>query len=146
MPKPLELESRERAVAAYEAGEGSFEAISARFSIHVDTLRGWVKLCRMGSIDSLDSALRIFRVDVPIMHAVVRSLPNRTVLELTRAYNERVPDERFVHRNTFLRALRRAGYTFTKSYPGPQNVQEVQNAARRAKRRRDRIRALIRRW
>lgn len=124
MPNPYGLEPRECAVAAYEAGEGSYADIADRFSVAKRTL---------GTLGRARPAYRICRslseaggwhspIDVAVMHAVVRERSDRTTEELTRAYKRLVPVAHQVHRSSFLRALQRAGYVFKKRVPGPQNT------------------------
>src|SRR5687767_8385351 len=123
MPNPYGFDLRQRAVAAYESGGGSYAEIADRFSVAKRTLERWVeRQRRFGSVAAF-AKKGGWRspVDWDVMHAVVREQADRTTDELTRAYNRRVPPARRVHRSSFLRALGRAGYVFKKSVPGPQN-------------------------
>ena len=52
MPKPIVVELRKRAVAAYEAGEASFDVIADRSEFHVEA-------CSVGSSCSVTGALLI---------------------------------------------------------------------------------------
>jgi transposase len=135
MPNPYGLDLRERAVAAYEAGEGSYADIADRFSVARRTLERWVERGRRtGSVAAFQKGGGWYSpIDVAVLHAVVREQPDRTTEELTRAYNRQVPAVHQVHRSSFLRALRRAGYVFKKSVPGPQNT-IVPKSAPRARR------------
>lgn len=121
MPNPYGLDLRQRAVTAYEAGEGSYGTIADRFSVHRRTLERWVERARRtGSAAAFDKGGGWYSpVDFDVMHAVVREQSDRTTEDLTRVYNRRVPKARRVHRSSFLRALRRAGYVFKKKRPRP---------------------------
>jgi len=122
MPNPYPIELRKRAVAAYEAGEGSYDVVAQRFSVSGRTLVRWVGRERdLGSVAPFDKAGGWHSpVDLEVMHGVVREKPDGTTEELTRQYNRRVPRARRVHRSSFLRALRRCGYVFKKNGGGPQ--------------------------
>jgi len=122
MPNPYSMELRERAVAAYETGEGSYAVVAQRFSLSSRTLVRWVARGRdLGSIAPFDKAGGWRSpVDLEVLHAVVRDKADGTTEELTRAYNGRVPAAHRVHRSSFLRALRRCGYVFKKNARGPQ--------------------------
>jgi transposase len=123
MPNPYGLDLRQRAVAAYEAGEGSYADIADRFSVAQRTLERWVaRGRRTGSVAAFEKGGGWYSpIDLEVMHAVVQEKPDRTTEELTRAYNRRVPPARRVHRSSFLRALRRAGYVFKKNGRGLQS-------------------------
>jgi len=120
MPNPYPIELRERAVAAYEAGEGSYERVAQRFSVCSRSLVRWVARARdIGSVAPLKKGGGWQSpVELEAMHAVVRDKPDGTVEELTRAYNRRVRPLHRVHRSSFLRALRRSGYVFKKNVRG----------------------------
>jgi transposase len=124
MPNPYGLDLRQRAVTAYESGEGSYVDIADRFAVAKRTVERWVERHRRtGSVAAFEKGGGWRSpVDVAVLHTVVREQPDRTTEELTRAYNRQVPAARQVHRSSVLRALRRAGYVFKKSVPGPQNT------------------------
>jgi len=124
MPNPYPIELRERAVTAYEAGEGSYERVADSFSVCSRSLVRWVARARdLGSVaPSKKGGGWHSPVDLEVMHAVVREKPDGTTEELTRAYNRQVPKARRVHRSSFLRALRRCGYVFKKTVRGPQRA------------------------
>lgn len=50
MPKPLPLALRERVVAAYNNGEGSYSELAARFSVGQASVNRWLRLARKGSL------------------------------------------------------------------------------------------------
>lgn len=52
MPKPLSIELRERAIEAYERGEGTQVEIAGRFGVGEATIRRWWRLRReSGSLE-----------------------------------------------------------------------------------------------
>ena len=123
MPNPYAIDLRERAVVAYESGEGSYATVAKHFSIGQRSVERWVARSRdTGSVAPLDRGGGWHSpVDLEMMHVVVREKPDRTTEELTRAYNRRVARLQRVHRSSLLRALRRTGYVFKKHVRGPQN-------------------------
>ncbi len=46
MPKPHPKELRERVVAAYKAGEGTFKSLGERFMVGEASVNRWVSLAR----------------------------------------------------------------------------------------------------
>ena len=122
MPNPYPIQLRQRAVAAYEGGDGSYERVAQRFSVCSRSLVRWVARARdLGSVAPLKKGGGWQSpVDLDTMRAVVSEKPDGTVAELTRAYNRRVPRPHRVHRSSFLRDLRRCGYVFKKNVRGPQ--------------------------
>jgi transposase len=126
MPNPFPIELRERAVRAYESGEGSHTAVAERFSLNPWTLLRWILRRReTGSVAPLaKSGGRTSPVDIELLETVVRETSDATTEELTRAYNGRVDRARRVHRSSILRALHRRGYVFKKNVRGPQSKTE----------------------
>ena len=123
MPNPYPIELRERAVRAYEAGDGMYAAVADRFSVNLWTLWRWVQRRRAtGTVGACDKRGGwASPVVLEVMHAIVRDTPDATTGELTRVYNRRVPLAHRVHRSSVLRALRRTGYVFKKTVRGPRN-------------------------
>lgn len=123
MPNPYPTELRERAVWAYEAGEGSYAVVAERFSVNLWTLLRWVLRWReTGTITPrAKGGGWASPVNLDVLHAVVRETPDATTEELRRAYNRRVDRAQRVHRSSVLRALRRTGYVFKKNARGPRN-------------------------
>lgn len=126
MPNPFPTELRERAVRAYESGEGSHTAVAARFSLNPWTLLRWIVRQReTGSVAPFaKSGGRTSPVDIALLESIVRETRDATTDELTREYNRRVDRTRRVHRSSILRALHRSGYVFKKNVRGPQNRTE----------------------
>jgi transposase len=108
---------RERAVRAYEAGEGSYEDVALQFHVGTATLERWVKLHRQtGSVEPKPPGGGNFSpVDITVLQAEVSVKPDATTFELTAAYNRKVGRARRVHRSSIQRALQRAGYVFKKN-------------------------------
>jgi transposase-like protein len=123
MPNPWSPQLRDRAVRAYDTGNDAYTSVARRFSIGERTLRRWVRQWRTtGTVTPRDKAGGwTSPVNVAVMHAVVAGKPDSTTDELTRAYNATVSRPERVHRSSFLRALRRAGYVFKKNVRGPQS-------------------------
>ena len=54
MPNPYAFDLRARAVAAFEAGEGTYAEIAEEFVVHSRTLQKWVRRKRLtGSVAAL---------------------------------------------------------------------------------------------
>ena len=123
MPNPYPIDLRERAVRAYEAGDGMYAAVADRFSVNLWTLWRWVQRRRAtGTVAACDKRGGWSSpVVLEVMHAIVRDTPDAPTGELTRVYTRRVPLAHRVHRSSVLRALRRTGYVFKKNVRGPRN-------------------------
>ena len=117
MANPYSEELRERAVRAYEGGEGTYLDIAEKFSISTATLQRWVARSRKtGSLAPLPKAGGwASPVDVPLLLGVLGERPDSTADELAVEYNRRAKPEARVHRSSIVRALRRCGYVFKKS-------------------------------
>ena len=117
MPNPYDLALRERAVTAYERGDGSYAHLAALFDVDHRTLERWV--ARWRDTHSVAPQPRgggwPCPIDVTVLRAVVRDGPDATVTELCWEYNRRVPKARRTARSSFHRALRRAGFVLKKN-------------------------------
>jgi transposase len=120
MSQAYELTFRERAVAAYHAGEGGYHDLARVFGIGYRTLQRWVAQKRAtGSVAPRPNgggwhcpiALRM-------LETVVREAPDATVAELCWAYNRRVPRSARTTRTSFGRAMRRADFVLKKNGSG----------------------------
>jgi len=120
MPKPLSIELRERAVAAYEAGSESYDVVAERFSVSRRSLQRWVERMReYGTVEPQPPAGGNFSpVDMKTLHRVVQARPDATSYQVTVDYNRSVPKKKRVHRSSIVRALQRAGYVSKKSDSG----------------------------
>src|SRR5262245_12879470 len=120
MPNPHPLELRERAVRAYEAGEGSYTEVATTFAISRRSLQRWTERQRRTG----DSAARAkgggqrSPVHWDRLREIMAADPDGTTGELTQAYNRGVGRSARVHRSSILRALHRAGYVFKKNGRG----------------------------
>ncbi len=117
MPNPIPVELRERAVAAYENGEGSYAVIAARFAISEDSLMRWVHRHRdSGSCSPFKKGGgNRSKVDIVLLHQILAANPHSTSLEMTREYNRHVEDDMVVSRSAFLRAVYKEQYVFKKN-------------------------------
>jgi transposase len=130
-PHPLEL--RERAVAAYESGEGSFVVVAARFSIASRALQRWVVLKReTGALAPYaKGGGNASPVDLECLRGLLERHPDAIARELTTAYNAGRPRKERVHRSSIFRALHRLGFVFKKNaraLPNKTALTSVKNA------------------
>lgn len=118
MPNPHPQRLRQRAVLAYEAGEGTYAELSERYALGARTLERWVQRYReSGEVEARPRGGGWRSpVVLELVHEVVASEPDASTEELTKAYNARAAIA--VSRSAFLRALRRAGYVFKKNAGG----------------------------
>lgn len=112
MANAYDVALRERAVVAYERGEGSYAAMAALFDLDHRTLERWV--ARMRTTGSVAPHARgggwRCPLDLTELHAVIRARPDGTTTELCRAYNRRVRRAQRTTPTSFRRAMHRAGY------------------------------------
>jgi transposase len=84
--KPYSQDLRDRAVAAYEAGEGSLAEVAARFGIHKSTLEKWLYRKRdTGSCAALPHAsgpTRRLQACADFIRAEVKKQPDVSLAEL----------------------------------------------------------------
>ena len=114
MPGPLPLQLRERAVQAYEDGEGSYVEVAARFCIGDATLKRWVARHRKRGTLAPDKAGAVgrFKVDKAgeqFIHETLEALPDSTLRELSDAYLEVFGV--VISTQTMSDTVRRLGYT-----------------------------------
>jgi putative transposase len=117
MPNPYPLELRERAVAAYETGEGSYTEVARQLRVDRSTLIRWVQQARAtGSVASAPKRGGwTSPIDASLLERLIRERPDMTTDELTRAYNREVGRRARVHRSSVLRALHRQQFVFKKN-------------------------------
>jgi len=120
MPNPYPSELRERAVRAYEAGEGSYEAVAARFSISLSSLLRWVMRARTTGETTAWPKRGGWQspVQIAVLRGVIAERADATCEEIRRAYNRRVTRGARVSRSSIVRAVRRAGYVLKKNARG----------------------------
>lgn len=117
MPNPYDVALRQRAVLAYERGEGSYAHVAALFDVHPRTLERWVARWRVAeSVEPQPrGGGRHSPIDVAVLRILVREGPDATIAEMCAEYNRRV---RRAHRTTpasFHRALVRDGFVVKKN-------------------------------
>jgi transposase-like protein len=120
MSQAYDVTFRERAVAAYKAGEGGYHELARLFTIGYRTLQRWVALERAsGSVAPRpDAGGWRCPIDMTVLEAVVRAAPDDTIAELCRTYNRRVPRAARTTRTSFGRAMRRAHFVRKKNARG----------------------------
>jgi len=114
-PYPIEL--RQRAVAAYESGEGTREEIAGRFHVSLRALAQWIARFRAeGTVEPRDPGGGWESpVDRVIIEAILVEQVDPTTHEITAHYNKRVAKNARVHRSSIQRALHRFGYVNKKN-------------------------------
>src|SRR2546428_3651433 len=120
MSQSYDVRFRERAVAAYNAGEGGYHGLARVFAIGYRTLQRWVAQERAtGSrAPRPDGGGWRCPIDLKVLEAVVREAPDDTVAELCRTCNRRVPRAARTTRTSFGRAMRRADFVLKKNARG----------------------------
>jgi len=121
MPNPYPSVLRERVVRAYEAGEGSYEAVAAQFEVSLSSLLRWVTQVRRTGDVSPRPRGGGWRspVDSAVLEQVLALQPDATCEELRRAYNRRVGRGATVSRSAIVRALHRLGFVLKKNGRAP---------------------------
>lgn len=120
MSQSYDVVFRERAVAAYNAGEGGYHDLARVLGIGYRTLQRWVAQERAtGSVaPQPNGGGWRCPIDLVVLEAVVREVPDDTVAELCRTYNRRVPRAARTTRTSFGRAMRRADFVLKKNARG----------------------------
>lgn len=120
MSQSYDVVFRERAVAAYNAGEGGYHDLARVWGIGYRTLQRWVAQERVtGSVAPRPNGGG-WRcpINLRVLEAVVREAPDDTVAELCRTYNRRVPRAARTTRTSFGRAMRRSDFVLKKNGRG----------------------------
>ena len=120
MSQSYEITFRERAVAAYHAGEGGYHELARLFGVGYRTLQRWVALERAtGSVAPRPNGGG-WRcpIDMAMLEIIVRDAPDATVAELCWAYNRRASPSARTTRTSFGRAMRRADFVLKKNASG----------------------------
>lgn len=120
MPNPYPIALRERAVRAYEDSTETYVEVAERFHLGVNTLLRWVQRTRATGDVAPRAKGGGWRspVDWGLLERLVTAQPDRTLEELTRAYNREAAAAARVHRSSIIRALRSRGYVFKKNAVG----------------------------
>lgn len=119
MGKALSMDLRERAVAAYRAGEGTQVEVAKRFGIGEASLRRWLRRDReTGSIAPITEyrhgpAPSFEGADMAILEELLASTPDVTNAELAEAMHARTG--LLVSASTISRAIAVLGWTRKKS-------------------------------
>lgn len=120
MPNPYDMALRERAVAAYERGEGAYAQLAALFDLDPRTLQRWVARWRATGSAAPHAKAGGWRcpIALPVLHAVIAEAPDATVAELCWEYNRHVTRREHTTETSFRRAMRREGYVLKKNARG----------------------------
>jgi transposase len=120
MPNPYDVALRERAVLAYERGEGSYAQVAALFELHQRTLERWVARWRVA--ESVAPQPRgggwTSPIDVAVLRVLVREVPDATIAEMCAEYNRRARRAQRTTPASFHRALVREGFVNKKNGRG----------------------------
>jgi transposase len=117
MAEPYDIALRERAVAAYHAGEGGYHQLATLFRIGWRTLQRWVARERAtGSVaPEPKRGGWLSPIDREILKRVVAEAPDSTLAELCWEYNRRVARVQRSTAGTIGRALHREGFVLKKN-------------------------------
>jgi len=120
MAEPYDIELRERAVAAYHAGEGGCHDLAAVFRIGWRTLQRWVAKERAtGSVaPEPKRGGWVSPIDLETLKGVVAEAPDSTLTELCWEYNHRVARAQRSTPGSIGRALHREGFVLKKNGRG----------------------------
>ena len=115
---PTEL--RDRVVRAYEAGEGGYAAVGARFAVGAATVMRWVRLQRAkGDTNPLPKGGGTpSTIKAEEIASVLDKLGDPTANELTAEFNRGRRGRARVHVSSMKRALHRHGYVVKKNADG----------------------------
>jgi transposase len=108
---------RERAVRAYEAGEGSYDAVAEQYEVSISSLLRWVTQVRTtGDVTPRPRGGGWQSpVDTAVLEQVIAAQPDATCEELRRAYNRQVGRAAAVSRSAIVRAVHRAVFVLKKN-------------------------------
>ncbi len=120
MAEPYDIVFRQRAVAAYNAGEGGYHRLAGTFGIAYRTLQRWVAQARAtGDVTPQPKGGGwSCPINVEILKTIVREAPDGTISELCWEYNRRVTVAERTNETSCRRAMRRAGFVLKKNVRG----------------------------
>ena len=120
MAEAYPIELRERVVSAYEAGEGTYPDIAARFSVGEATVKRWVwRFHEEGSLEARPKGGgNRSSITEASVEALLTKLRDPTAGELAAEYNRGRRGRGRVHVSSIKRALHRFGYVVKKSAGG----------------------------
>jgi transposase len=106
-----------RAVAAHEAGEGSYATIGTRFSVGEASVKRWVwRYRKQGSVAPLpNGGGRRSTVAAEEIAAILRRIGDANAGEITAEFNRGRHRRKRVHVSSMKRALHRHGYVVKKN-------------------------------
>lgn len=120
MPNAHPVELRQRVVAAYEAGEGSYIVVALRFAVGIASVKRWTRLSReTGAVEpqprggGTPSTISAGELD-----ALLARLGDANAGEITAEFNRHRRGRNRVHASSIKRALHRYGYVVKKSESG----------------------------
>lgn len=115
MPGAYPVELRERVIAAYDDGEGTYEELAERFKVGRATVNRWLGLARRtGSVEAkpMGGARHERKVQgkgEEFVQELLAVMPDSTQRELAEAYADEFGVK--MHRSTMGRSVARMGYT-----------------------------------
>jgi transposase len=119
MPGAYPVELRERVVAAYENGEGTYEELAERFVVGRASVSRWIALARYnaGSLEpkpmgGARHALKVQGDGEALVRELLQVMPDSTLAELVRTFKEERGIE--MHRSTMGRCVARMKFTKKK--------------------------------
>jgi len=117
MAEPIPVALRERVVRAYEAGEGGYGTIAARFGVCLMSVRRWVlRFRRTGQVAPARKGGGVHStIDLDELEAIIARLGDANADEITAAYNRGRRGQARRHVSSIKRALHRAGFVVKKS-------------------------------
>jgi transposase len=124
MSKPLSMDLRERAIAAYERGEGTQAEVAELFGIGEATLRRWLRRAReTGSVAPITDyphgpSPKIEHANLLVLEELMRETPDATNAELAERMEARTGIS--VSAATISRAVNILGWTRKKSSSSPE--------------------------
>ena len=123
MAQPYDMALRERAVAAYERGDGTYAELATLVMLDPRTLERWVARLRATGSVAPRSKGGGWRspIDLDALRAVVRAQPDGTALELCRVFNRCVRRAQRTTETSVRRAMHRQGYVLKKTGAAERN-------------------------
>src|SRR5579862_3585114 len=116
MAKPYDRALRQRAVMAYERGEGSYLQVAALFDLNHRTLERWVARWRVSySVEPRPPGGGWQSpIDLAVLRVLATEVPDATIAEMCAEYNRRARRAQRTSPAAFHRALVRAGFVHKK--------------------------------
>ena len=118
MGAPISKDLRERVVAAYKAGRGTYREIAELFGVGEASVDRWLRLAREN--DDVEAAphgggtpAKVPAEKYPELARLVAEKPDRTVVEIRDEWERRQGVD--LSRSAMQRALLKAGFTWKKN-------------------------------